>query len=95
MRKLTLALASVAALGFAAPSFASENSAAQGRIQLAQAAGVSVSVGERPAVRSRVIVRGDRDRDHRRGWRSHRAQADSVVIVKKRKPVKRTVIIER
>ena len=94
MRKLTLALASVAALGFAAPSFASDDSAAQGRIQLAQAAGVSISVGDRPAARSRVVVR-DGDRHHRRHWRSHRAQADSVVIVKKRKPVKRTVIIER
>ncbi len=94
MRKLTLALASVAAIGFAAPSFASESSTAQGRIQLAQAAGVSVSIGERPAVRSRVVVR-ERDRHHRRHWRSHRASSDSVVIVKKRKPAKRTVIIER
>ena len=93
MKKLALVLASVAGLGFAAPSYASDNSARDGRIQLAQA-GVSVSIGERPAVRKKVIVRSDRDRG-RRAWRAHNARADSVVIVKKRKPAKRTVIIER
>jgi hypothetical protein len=92
MRKLALVMASVAGLGFAAPAVAMENSAAQGRIQLAQ---LSVSVGTpRATVRERVIVRGDRDRRHNRNWRSHRAQSDSVVIVK-RKPMRKTVIIQR
>ena len=55
MNKLALLAASVAVLGFATPSFASDG-AAQGRIQLAQAAGVSVSVGDGPRVRSGVVV---------------------------------------
>ena len=95
MRKLALVMASVAGLGFVTPSIASDDSAALGRVQLAQAAGVSISVGDRPAVRSRVVVRERHDRGHHRGWRHHRAQADTVVIVKKRKPMRRHVIIER
>jgi hypothetical protein len=95
MKKLALVMASVAGLGFATPSFASDVNASQGRIQLAQA-GVSVSIGERPAARSRVIVRERHDRGHHRGWRHHRAHADHVVVVKKRKPIKKkTVIIDR
>jgi len=93
MRKIALVMASLAGIGFAGPGYATDDSAAQGRVQLAQA-GVSVSIGDRPAVRSRVVVR-DHDRGYHRGWRSHRAQADRVVIVKKRKPAKKTVIIER
>lgn len=93
MRKIALLLASVAGLGFTAPSFAMDRSAHDGRIQLAQA-NLSVSVGERPSVRKKVIIRSDRDRG-RRNWRHHSARGDSVVIVKKRKPAKRTVIIER
>jgi hypothetical protein len=74
------------------PSFASDN-AAQGRIQLAQAAGVSVSVGDGPRVRSGVVVR-EHDRGYRSGYR-HYGRSDNVVIVKKRKPARKTVIIER
>ena len=92
MQKLALVMASVATLGFATPSFASDQ--AQAPIQLAQAAGVSVSVGDAPRVRSSVVVRERHDRGYHRGWRHH-ARGDSVVIVKKRKPAKRTVIIER
>jgi hypothetical protein len=98
MNKLALMAASVALLGFTTPSFASD-SAAQGRIQLAQAAGVSVSVGDGPRVRSGVVVRHDRGyhRGHRHGYRghSHYGRGDNVVIVKKRKPARKTVIIER
>jgi hypothetical protein len=94
MRKLAFILASVAGLGFTAPGFATENVAAQDRIQLAQA-DFSVRVGTpRRAERNRVVIR-DGDRHHRRHWRSHRAETDRVVIVKKRKPARRTVIIER
>ena len=94
MNKFALLAASVAVLGFTAPSFASDNAAASGRIQLAQA-GVSVSVGERPAVRSRVVVRERyHDRGYHRGWR-HNARADRVVIVKKHRPAHKTVVIER
>lgn len=95
MNKLALLAASIAVLGFTAPSFASDNSAAQGRVQLAQA-GVSVSIGERPVSRSRVVVREDRGRHH--GWRHrhHNARAERVVIVKKnRAPARKTVIIDR
>jgi len=94
MKKLAFVIGTLAAIGFAAPGSAMDNSAAQGRVQLAQA-GISVSVGDRPHVRSGVVIRGDRDRHRHRHYRSHRAQADSVVIVKKRKPARRTVIIER
>jgi hypothetical protein len=102
MKKLALVLASLAGIGFAAPGYAMENSATQERIQLAQA-GVSVSIGERPAIRHRTIIRHDRgnhygwrnNRGHRHGWRNHYGRGDNVVIVKKRKPAKRTVIIER
>lgn len=98
MNKLALMAASVAVLGFTTPSFASD-SAAQGRIQLAQA-NFSVSVGDRPAVRSRTVIReSDRGyhRGHRHGYRghSHYGRGDNVVIVKKRKPARKTVIIER
>jgi hypothetical protein len=94
MNKLALMAASVAVLGLATPSFASD-SVAQGRIQLAQAAGVSVSVGDGPRVRSRVVVRErHHDRGYHRGWR-HSARADRVVIVKKHRPARKTVIIER
>jgi hypothetical protein len=92
MKKLALMLASVAVVGFATPSFASDT-AAQDRVQLAQAAGVSVSVGDGPRVRSGVVVRERHDRGLHRGWRHH-ARGD-VVIVKKRKPARKTVIIER
>ena len=92
MNKLALLAASVAVLGFTAPSFASDNAAAQGRVQLAQA-GVSVSIGERPVTRSRVVVR---ERHHHHGMRHHNARAERVVIVKKKRvPARRTVIIER
>ena len=94
MNKLALLAASVAVLGFAPPSFASD-SAAQGRVQLAQAAGVSVSVGDGPRVRTGVVVHERHDRGLHRGWRHHNARADHVVIVKKRKPARKTVIIER
>lgn len=98
MRKLALVMASVAGLGFAAPAVAMDNSASQDRIQLAQA-DFSVRVGgdrNRDRVRERTVIRSDRgDRDHGRNWRSHRAHSDNVVIVKKRKPARKTVIIER
>ena len=89
MNKLALLAASVAVLGFATPSFA-----AQGRIQLAQAAGVSV--GDGPRVRSGVVVRHDRGyhRGYRHGHR-HYGRSNNVVIVKKRAPARKTVIIER
>lgn len=97
MNKLALLAASVAVLGFATPSFASDG-AAQGRIQLAQAAGVSVSVSVRdgPRVRSGVVVRHDRGyhRGYRHGHR-HYGRSNDVVIVKKRAPARKTVIIER
>jgi hypothetical protein len=94
MNKLALLAASVAVFGFTAPSFASDNTAAAGRIQLAQA-GVSISVGDRPAVRSRVVVRErHHDRGYHRGYR-HNARADRVVVVKKHRPARKTVIIER
>ena len=99
MNKLALMAALVAVFGFTTPSFASDTAAA-GRIQLAQAAGVSVSVGDGPRVRSGVVIR-DRDRGYRhrdRGYRHghhHYGRGDSVVIVKKRKPARKTVIIER
>ena len=92
MKKMALVLASVAGLGFTAPSFAMDNSAVQGKIQLAQA-NFSVRVGE-PRVRERVIVR-HHDRGYHRGWRNHRAYSDRVVIVKKHRPARKTVIIER
>jgi hypothetical protein len=94
MKKLVLVMASVAGLGFAAPSFASDVNASQGRIQLAQA-GVSISVGT-PAPRGRVVVR-ERHRHHHHGWRHHNARADKVIIVKKKKyrPARKTVIIDR
>ena len=92
MKKMALVLASVAGLGFITPSFAMDNSAVQGKIQLAQA-NFSVRVGE-PRVRERVIVR-DHDRGYHRGWRNHRAHSNRVVIVKKHRPAKKTVIIER
>ena len=82
MKKLVLAAATIAALGFV--SYATDNAAAQG---------VSVNVGT-PAVRSGVVVRERHDRGYHRGWRHH-ARGDSVVIVKKRKPARKTVIIER
>ena len=103
MKKFALVLTSLAGIGFAAPGYAMEGSAAQERIQLAQA-NVSVSVGERPsAVHHRTIVRHDRGnhygwrngRSHRYGAYNHYGRADKVVIVKKRKPTKKTVIIER
>ena len=102
MMNFALVLASLAGIGFAAPGYAMEGSAALERIQLAQA-NVSVSVGERPAVRHRTIVRHDRGnhygwrngRGHHYGARNHYARADNLVIVKKRKPAKKTVIIER
>jgi hypothetical protein len=81
MKKLVLAATAIAALGFV--SYATDNAAAQG---------VSVSVGT-PAVRSGVVVRERHDRGLHRGWRHH-ARGD-VVIVKKRKPARKTVIIER
>ena len=59
MKKFALILASLAGIGFAAPGYAMEGSAAQERIRLAQA-NVSVSVGERPAVRH--------DRGNHYGW---------------------------
>ncbi len=93
MTKLALMAASVAVLGFATPSFASDTAAA-GRIQLAQAAGVSVSVGDGPRVRSGVVVRERHDRGYHRGHRYY-GRGDNVVIVKKRKPARKTVIIER
>jgi hypothetical protein len=102
MKKFALVLASLAGIGFAAPGYAMDSSSKQERIQLAQA-GVSVSIGERPAVRDRTIIRHDRghhygwrnNRGRHYGWRNHYGRGDNVVIVKKRKPAKRTVIIER
>ena len=101
MKKFALVLASLAGIGFATPGYAMEGSATQERIQLAQA-NVSVSVGERPAVRHRTIVRHDRGnhygwrngRGHHYGAHNHYGRADNVVIVKKR-PANRTMIIER
>ena len=101
MNKLALLAASIAVLGFTAPSFASDNSAAQGRVQMAQA-GVSVSIGDGsrarsdgPRVRSRVVVREDRGRHHgMRHHHRHNARAERVMIVKKRAPAP-TVIIDR
>ena len=102
MKKFALVLASLAGIGFAAPGYAMEGSAAQERIQLAQA-NFSVNVGERPAVRHRTIVRHDRGnhygwrngRGYRYGARNHYGRGDNVMIVKKRQPANRTVIIER
>ncbi len=92
MTKLALlAAASVAVLGFATPSFASDDTS-QARIQLAQLS-VGVNVGDRPRVRSGVVIR-EHDRGYRRGYRSY-GRNDNVVIVKKRKPARKTVIIER
>ena len=85
MKKLALVLASVAGLGFTAPAVATENSAPQARIQLAQA-DFSVRIGEpRRHVREKVIIR---DRDRHRHWRGHNARAESVTVVKRRPAVK-------
>jgi len=93
MRKFALVMASVAGLGFAAPAFASDNGAGEARIQLAQL-GVSVNVGTPGVVvRDRGYHRGHRHHRHRH-YHNHRAQGD-VVIVKKRKPARKTVIIDR
>jgi hypothetical protein len=92
MRKFALVLASVAGFGFAAPAFASDNDAAAPRLQLAQL-GVSVNVGT-PGVVVRDRHYHRRHHHHRRHYHSHRAQGD-VVIVKKRKPARKTVIIDR
>lgn len=92
MRKFALVMASVAGLGFAAPAFASDNAAGEARIQLAQL-GVSVNVGT-PGVVVRDRHYRHRHHHHRRHYHSHRAQGD-VVIVKKRKPARKTVIIDR
>lgn len=93
MKKLALVIASVAGIGFATPVLASDNGSAQARVQLAQA-GVSINVGT-PGVVVRDRHYHRHHRHHRdRHWHSHRAQGD-VVIVKKRKPARKTVIIER
>ncbi len=93
MMKFALVMASVAGLGFAAPAFASDNAAGAARIQLAQA-GISVNVGTPGVVvHDRGYHRGHRHH-HDRRWHNHRAQGD-VVIVKKRKPARKPVIIER
>jgi hypothetical protein len=92
MRKFALVLASVAGFGFAAPAFASDSDAVAPRLQLAQL-GVSVNVGT-PGVVVRDRHYHRRHHHHRRHYHSHRAQGD-VVIVKKRKPARKTVIIDR
>jgi hypothetical protein len=92
MRTFALMMASVAGLGLATPAFASDNSAA--RVQLAQA-GISVNVGTPGVVvRDRHYRHRHHNRYHSRHWHGHRAQGD-VVVVKKRKPARKTVIIER
>ena len=82
MRKITVALASVAILGLAAPATANEKAASQDLIQLAQA-DVKVKVrSERP--RNKVVIRHDRGRHVGFSHSRHLGYGKSVTIVKKR-----------
>lgn len=92
MRKLALALAAAAALGFTAPVFtATDASAAQGRVQLARAdverASTDISSGRRHRHVKTVIVRRDAGwhRHHHRhyGWKHRHHGGKKVVVIKK------------
>jgi hypothetical protein len=83
MRKLALALAAAATLGFMAPVLsASDASAAQTGMQDSK---TDVSSAHRRGHVKKVIVRRDRGH-HRHGW-NHRHQhgGKKVVIIKKRR----------
>ena len=92
MKKLVIALAAIATLGFAAPSFA-RDAADASSIRVAQAdVKVRVSSGRHGHVTRKVIVR--RDRGHHAGWRHAHRHGTKVVIVKKRphKTVRKVII---
>ena len=82
MRKLALALAAAATLGFMAPVFtAADASAAQSALQGAK---TDVSSAHRRGHVKKVIVR--HDRGHRHGWNHrHHHGGKKVVIIKKRR----------
>jgi hypothetical protein len=89
MRKLALALAAVAALGFAAPSFVGDASAAQG-VKVA-AAGTTVKVRHGHARHAtKMIVR--RDRGLHRGWAHSRHYGATKKVVIKRAGPRHTVV---
>jgi len=82
MRKITVALASVAILGFAAPASANEKASGQDLIQLARA-DVKVKVkSERP--QSKIVIRHDRGRHLGFSHSRHLGYGKSVTLVKKR-----------
>jgi hypothetical protein len=79
MRKLVIALAAIAGLGFAAPAVARD--AGDGaRIHFAQA-DVKVTTTRHGRVAKKVVVRRDRHH-HRRDWHGHR-HGKTVVVIKK------------
>lgn len=83
MRKVALALAAAAVVGFSLPVFSTDASAASGRMQLAQAdVSKTVKIRRGPAgVTKKVVVR--RDRGLHRGWahsRHYGATKKKVVI---------------
>jgi hypothetical protein len=96
MNKFALALAAAATLAFTAPSFA--ESAAPGRIQLAQA-DVKVRVGSGgPHMRTKFVVQDRRhhgwDRGRHLGWRhAPHHGVNKTVIIKKHTP--NTVVIKK
>jgi predicted lysophospholipase L1 biosynthesis ABC-type transport system permease subunit len=84
MKKLALALAAVAALGFTAPSFVSDASAAQGMKIAAADTVVKVKRGHGRGHVTKVVTRRDHGMRHR-GWAHSRHQgATKKVIIKHR-----------
>jgi hypothetical protein len=81
MRKLALALAAAAALGFAAPTFVGQASAAQGVKVAAADMNVKAKRGHRYGVK-KVTVR--RDRGLHRGWAHSRHYGATKKVVIKR-----------
>src|SRR3954468_11628297 len=89
MRKLTLALAAAATLGFAVPSFVADASAAQG--MKVAAADVTVKTGHRHGAVKKVVVR--RDRGLHRGWaHSRHYGATKKIVIKRGGPRHGTVV---
>ena len=87
MRKLTLALAAAAALGFTAPVFTATDASAVQGMKLAQAdVRVKVRHGHGGHVK-KVIVRRDRGwhrGHHRHGWKHRHHGGNKIVVIKKR-----------
>ena len=93
MRKLALALAAVAALGFAAPSFVGGASAAQGLKVAAADTKVTIKRGHRHAHTNRVVVR--RDRGLHRGWAHSRHYGTTKKVVIKRGGPRHGTIVKK